>query len=162
MTTEIAVPERQEQFLEAFVECNGDLNEARAKAKLSKLTFYRWMREDETFRKRVDEYRLALADEIESEAVRRVMNPEGQRGSDALATTLLKGLKKERYGDADKAGGTATIIYISGLRENPRPGVELPDGRGPASPALPPGDVIEAPFTEVPAPAGELVEPAGQ
>lgn len=90
--------ERQEALLTAFVESNGDLDEARKTANVPKQVFYRWLREDEKFRTRFDEYRLALAAEIENEAVRRVMKPQGQRGSDALATTLLRGLKKERYG----------------------------------------------------------------
>jgi len=116
----------QDRFLEAFVESHGDSEIACQTASVSRAVFYRWLREDEIFRGRFDQYRLALSEEIENEAVRRVLKPEGQRGSDALVTTLMKGLKRERYGQDDVKPGPAAVIYISGLREQPRPG--LPEG----------------------------------
>lgn len=121
------IDERQEVLLGAFIETDGNLDEARKTANVPKQVFYRWLREDETFRKRYDEYRLALAAEIENEAVRRVMKPEGQRGSDALATTLLKGLMKDRYAQDQGGPQVAQVVYISGLREKPRPGVQSVD-----------------------------------
>jgi hypothetical protein len=114
---------RQEAFLEAFVEHQGVLEKARQSTGTTKQTFYRWL-QDELFRDRFDHYRIALAEEIESEAVGRVLTPEGQRGSDALATTLLKGLKRERYGEKEGSDQNVLIVYQSGLRENPRPGLD--------------------------------------
>lgn len=119
----IATQEMQEQFLAAFVECRGVLEEARQATGVTKAQFYTWMRNDD-FKQRYDNYRLALAEEIESEAVKRVLSPEGQRGSDALATTLLKGLKKDRYTEAGAQNVGMQLVYISRLRDKPRPGLE--------------------------------------
>ena len=121
---------KQEAFLEAFVEANGDLEAARQQVGLSRVALYRWLREDPEFRRRVDEYRILLAEAIEDEAIRRVMSPHGHRGSDALATVLLKGLKPHRYREEDKGNTAVQIVYVSGLRDRPRPGTgenALPD-----------------------------------
>jgi hypothetical protein len=123
--------ESQERFLQAFIEHRGDLDEARKSARVTKQTFYGWLDADTTFRDRFDKYRLFLGEEIESEAFKRALNPGNQRGSDALLATLLRGLKKERYASEDSGQKTANVIYISGLREAPRPGAvveALPDG----------------------------------
>lgn len=124
-SAEIRKADLQEKFLEALVEHRGDMDAARNELNIRKATFYTWLRQDELFRERFESYRLALGAEIENEAVRRVMNPEGQRGSDALATTLLKGLRPERYREKEGGDQNTLIIYSSQLREQPRPGVVL-------------------------------------
>jgi hypothetical protein len=146
MADETTIQEAKDRFLAAFVERRGDVEEARKDAGLTKAVFYRWLQEDEVFRARFDQYRLALAEEVEGEAFRRVLNPTKTRGTDALVATLLKGLKKERYGDTDAKVGAAQIVYISGLRELPRPGVRaaLGDGSGPVGADQPGAGVPDA------------------
>ena len=115
---------RQEEFLEAFVNAKGNAETAREVTKTPRSTFFKWLRDDEVFRTRFDENRILLAVDIEDEAIKRVLDPEGKRGSDVLATTLLKGLKRDRYGEDDKSAKAVQVVYISGLRDTPRPGVE--------------------------------------
>jgi len=148
------VMQRQEEFFEALVDSKGDIESAQKTARVPRRTFFLWLREDEFFSKRFDEYRLLLSADIENEAVKRVNSPEGQRGSDALLTTMLKGLKRERYGEESKNQGIQQVIYVSGLREIPRVGVkdvadndEITGRRGELKPgnrvpdeAGPPGD----------------------
>lgn len=138
----MSTDERQENFLAAFVEAKGNLDQARDVASISRSAFYDWLRKDEVFRQRFDEYRILLAADLEDEAVKRVLSPSATKGSDALATTLLKGLKRERYGDADKGSNNLQVIYVSGLRNLPRQGVK--DGpeldSGDSNRALPAGD----------------------
>lgn len=119
------IPAAKERFLQYFVERRGDVEAARQDAGIGRAEFYRWLEEDEVFRARVDQIRLRLAEEIEGEAFRRALG----KGSDNIVITLLKGLKRERY--AENANqGIVNVVYISGLRGRPRPGVEVVDGGG--------------------------------
>ncbi len=113
---------RKEKFLEAFLESRGDLDAARKALRIGPSTFYGWIRDDPVFRERLDRYRLQLAEEVEAEAFRRVLNPKNRMGSDALVTTLLRGLKPERYREQNQATQQTQIIYVSSLRTVPRPG----------------------------------------
>ncbi|MDR7399656.1 MAG: hypothetical protein QN144_10165 [Armatimonadota bacterium] len=123
-TKKADIPEAKERFLTAFVERRGDVEEARKDAGIGRAEFYEWLEQDEVFRSRLDSLRVRLAEEIEGEAFRRALNPSQQRGSDALVTTLLKGLRRDRYGD-EKGDRVVNVVYISGLRQTPRPGVEV-------------------------------------
>lgn len=117
------------------MEASGDLDKARAVANVSRSVFFGWLQKDEVFRQRFDDYRLVLAADIENEAVKRVLNPSAMKGSDALASTLLKGLKPQRYADKERGDNNLQVIYVSGLRANPRQGVQELDP-GTDTPAL--------------------------
>lgn len=117
--------EAQERLLAALIEERGNLDKARTRADVSKIEFYNWMESDPDFVTRYDKYMLMLGTEVEAEAVSRVMNPTANRGSDALAATVLKGLKRSRYGEADKQSAPTVIIWNSQLRNEPRPGADV-------------------------------------
>ncbi len=108
----------KEAFLEAFIEHLGDTEAARKAVKVSKRQFYEWLDDDE-FREKLDRYRARLAEEIEAEAFRRALT----KGSDQLIANLLKGLRRDRYGDRE-GGQVVNVVYVSGLRSTPRPGTE--------------------------------------
>jgi len=115
--------ELQEKFFDAFIERRGDFSAALIDTQINRKTFYRWLRADEAFTARFDRMRLELGAEVENNAIQRVLNPTSNRGSDALVSKLLTGLKPDRYGEKKDQGGAATIVFISGLRDTPRPGV---------------------------------------
>lgn len=122
--------EQQEKFFDAFIERRGDFSAALVDTQTSRKTFYRWLREDEKFIARFDRMRLELGAEVENNAIQRVLNPTSNRGSDALVGKLLTGLKPDRYGEKKDQGGAATIVFVSGLRDTPRPGVGVADADG--------------------------------
>ena len=115
-------PPTKEAFLEAFVEHLGDTDAARRAVGVSKRQFYEWL-DDEEFRSTLDRYRARMAEEIEAEAFRRALS----KGSDQLIAKLLQGLRRERYGDADRPPAV-TVVYVSGLRSTPRPGSNTDGG----------------------------------
>jgi hypothetical protein len=112
--------DKQERFLTAFVEHRGDVEAARRESGIDRRTFYRWIEDDALFRDRLDRMRLLLAEEVEGEAFRRAL---ASKGSDNIVITLLRGLKRERYGEAAD-NRVLNVVYVSGLRRLPRPGVQ--------------------------------------
>lgn len=111
--------ELKERFLEAFVEHRGNTDAARQACNIDRRVFYRWLRDDPVFRDRLDSYRILLAEEVEGEAFRRALS---SKGSDNLVVTLLRGLRRDRYGE-QQSQQIGQVVYVSLLREKDRPGI---------------------------------------
>lgn len=137
MVTALDIKEAQERFLESFIEAHGDSQAARDASGVARKTFFRWL-EDREFRDRFDQYRILLSEDLENEAVRRIMGSKGKggKGTDLLLMKTLAGLKPERYRDQPTGNDNRTVIYISNVRTVPRPGVEVLDASGAPAPSL--------------------------
>lgn len=137
MTTALDTKDAQERFLEQFVESHGDSQAAREASGVARKTFFRWL-EDREFRDRFDQYRILLSEDLENEAVRRIMGSKGKggKGTDLLLMKTLAGLKPERYRDQPTGNDNRTVIYVSNVRTVPRPGVEVLNASGVAVPGL--------------------------
>lgn len=107
----IRTPIKATQFLTALSEC-GSVTLACEIAGIARNSAYLWKRDDESFRKSWESAVEFAGDLLESEAFRRAHDgydkPIYQGGqlvgtvreySDTLMTFLLRGLKRERYGD---------------------------------------------------------------
>ena len=124
--TELEERELKERFLEEFIERRGDRSEALKVIGVARKTFFRWLDQDKAFLERYDKTRLLLADDVENAAIARVMKG---KSSDNLLKTLLGGLKPERYREGQEDSRNQTVVYISGMRDDPRPGVEVQNVR---------------------------------
>lgn len=136
MTSLLDTKESQEKFLEQFVEAHGDSRVAREASGIARKVFFRWL-EDREFRDRFDQYRILLSEDLENEAVRRIMGSKGAggKGTDLLLMKTLAGLKPERYRDQPTGNDNRTVIYVSNVRTVPRPGIA--EGENANSPDLP-------------------------
>ena len=97
----LTLADRKKAALAAYVETGIVASACRAVG-IGRTTWYRWIREDKDFAAVVENAREMVADDLESEAVRRAKN-----GSDVLLIFLLKGLKPEKYGN--RVAGNITV-----------------------------------------------------
>lgn len=113
----------QVKFLEALVDARGDLGQALEASKTSRQQYYVWRRNEE-FSAAVEDAKKLLADEVEAEAVKRAVTG---RATDNLLVSLLRGRRRDVYGDKVEVEGNVVVKYISALRATPRPGQQEPD-----------------------------------
>jgi hypothetical protein len=79
------------QMIEALTEANGVVTTAINAVQLHRSTFYKWMKEDEAFKKEVDDIRESALDYVESKMFERIKN-----GSDTMIIFFLKTQGKKR------------------------------------------------------------------
>jgi hypothetical protein len=79
------------QMIEALQESNGVVTTAIQSVKMNRSTFYKWMNEDEEFKKEVDDIRESALDYVESKMFERITN-----GSDTMIIFFLKTQGKKR------------------------------------------------------------------
>ncbi len=78
-------------MIEALTEANGVVTTAINAVQLHRSTFYKWMKEDEAFKKEVDDIRESALDYVESKMFERIKN-----GSDTMIIFFLKTQGKKR------------------------------------------------------------------
>lgn len=78
-------------MIEALQESNGVVTTAIQSVKMNRSTFYKWMNEDEEFKKEVDDIRESALDYVESKMFERITN-----GSDTMIIFFLKTQGKKR------------------------------------------------------------------
>ncbi len=90
---------KKKKALDGYVEA-GTVTGACRYAKVNRATWYKWIETDDEFAREVVSAQEQVADSLEEEAISRAVN-----GSDTLLIFLLKGQKRERYGDKREVSG---------------------------------------------------------
>jgi hypothetical protein len=101
----------KKKALDGYVE-TGTVTGACRVARISRTTFYEWLKKDPKFAKQYEHAKEQVGDLLEEEALKRAYG-----GDHTLIIFLLKGLKPEKYGDkqALEHGGSVTIILPEGM-----------------------------------------------
>jgi hypothetical protein len=97
--------QKKRAFLLAYAE-TGNITESAEVAKVSRWSHYAWLREDEQYQgayARADE---VFGDVLEAEARRRAL-----KASDTMLIFLLKGQKREKYGDKVQNEQSGAVVY---------------------------------------------------
>lgn len=81
----------KKKMIEALHHSNGVVTSAIQSVNLHRSTFYKWMKEDEAFKKEVDDIRESALDFVESKMFERIEN-----GSDTMIIFFLKTQGKKR------------------------------------------------------------------
>lgn len=118
--------QEQVKFLEAFIDARGDLGAALEASGVSRTRYYTW-RKNEEFSAALEATKKLLADEVEAEAVKRAITG---RATDNLLVSLLRGRRRDVYGDKVEVEGNVVIKYVSPVRSTPRPGLEGEEDAG--------------------------------
>jgi hypothetical protein len=117
------------QMIEALQESNGVVTTAIQSVKLHRSTFYKWMKEDEQFKKDVEDIRESALDFVESKMFERIQN-----GSDTMIIFFLKTQGKKRgyiersqldvHNTSPDFSGLTTEEIINLLNENDTNSIE--------------------------------------
>ena len=102
--------DRQAAFLEAYEKC-GTVNEACEHIGVSRSAVQRW-RQDPGFVEQYGESRVAFADHLESIALTRIKEPQGNRGSDVLLIAMLNAHRPELYRPANAPVGESNAVTL--------------------------------------------------
>ena len=106
----LAKRDRQAAFLEAYEKC-GTVNEACEHIGVSRSAVQRW-RQDPGFVEQYGESRVAFADHLESMALARISEPQGNRGSDVLLIAMLNAHRPELYRPANAPVGESNAVTL--------------------------------------------------
>ena len=104
--------ERKARALAGYREL-GTVAAAVERAGIVRSTWYDWIERDSAFAEQVDTLREAITDRLEAEAIRRA-----EDGSDSLLRFLLRGQRREIYGDRTQIDASGSVTVDFGI---PRP-----------------------------------------
>jgi hypothetical protein len=102
--------DRQAAFLETYEKC-GTVTEACEHIGISRSAVQRW-RQDPGFVEQYGESRVAFADHLESMALARISEPQGNRGSDVLLIAMLNAHRPELYRPANAPVGESNAVTL--------------------------------------------------
>ena len=102
--------DRQAAFLDAYEKC-GTVTEACEHIGMSRSAVQRW-REDPGFVEQYQESKVAFADHLESIALTRIKEPQGNRGSDVLLIAMLNAHRPELYRPANAPVGESNAVTL--------------------------------------------------
>ena len=94
---------RKKDVVDALSECHGIVTDACRKADVPRSTFYKWMNEDEEFKKAVDDTQEEAIDFVEGQLFKKING----------VTTTKTNQEGEEYGTYDiPPSDTAIIFYL--------------------------------------------------